>query len=103
MFALDVARSGIDHQRAGSAGRALAGEGFFSSRRRHTRCGRDWSSDVCSSDLPNQSTFTPVNLRAEGVSGEPGSPSMMMGTKPLTDTTLREHFAELRRALVAGV
>src|SRR2546422_10575813 len=27
---------------------------FFSSRRRHTRCSRDWSSDVCSSDL----TFT---------------------------------------------
>src|SRR5690554_7427199 len=25
-------------------------EFFFSSRRRHTRCGRDWSSDVCSSD-----------------------------------------------------
>src|SRR5215470_8075645 len=24
---------------------------FFSSRRRHTRCYRDWSSDVCSSDL----------------------------------------------------
>src|SRR5207245_6530080 len=23
----------------------------FSSRRRHTRCYRDWSSDVCSSDL----------------------------------------------------
>src|SRR5256884_5001976 len=28
---------------------------FFSSRRRHTRCSRDWSSDVCSSDLtPNE-------------------------------------------------
>src|SRR5436305_12696616 len=30
------------------------GEGLyflFSSRSRHTRCGRDWSSDVCSSDL----------------------------------------------------
>src|SRR6266498_4774564 len=27
---------------------------FFSSRRRHTRCGRDWSSDVCSSDLPRR-------------------------------------------------
>src|SRR3989442_1490871 len=27
---------------------------FFSSRRRHTRCGRDWSSDVCSSDLTTQ-------------------------------------------------
>ena len=24
---------------------------FFSSRRRHTRLRRDWSSDVCSSDL----------------------------------------------------
>src|SRR5216684_5031159 len=27
---------------------------FFSSRRRHTRCSRDWSSDVCSSDLDAQ-------------------------------------------------
>src|SRR5206468_7657650 len=26
---------------------------FFSSRRRHTRSDRDWSSDVCSSDLVN--------------------------------------------------
>src|SRR5699024_12297299 len=26
---------------------------FFSSRRRHTRSKRDWSSDVCSSDLLN--------------------------------------------------
>src|SRR5439155_10574986 len=28
---------------------------FFSSRRRHTRWPRDWSSDVCSSDLPRLS------------------------------------------------
>src|SRR2546422_2956332 len=28
----------------------VIGEVFFSSRRRHTRCSRDWSSDVCSSD-----------------------------------------------------
>src|SRR5690606_40112273 len=27
---------------------------FFSSRRRHTRFSRDWSSDVCSSDLMPQ-------------------------------------------------
>src|SRR5699024_11692766 len=27
---------------------------FFSSRRRHTRSKRDWSSDVCSSDLERQ-------------------------------------------------
>src|SRR5256884_5398597 len=29
---------------------------FFSSRRRHTRCSRDWSSDVCSSDLVERDT-----------------------------------------------
>src|SRR5690606_40592268 len=28
---------------------------FFSSRRRHTRFSRDWSSDVCSSDLSKNS------------------------------------------------
>src|SRR5256884_7528177 len=31
---------------------------FFSSRRRHTRCSRDWSSDVCSSDLYRQFAVT---------------------------------------------
>src|SRR5699024_11233730 len=30
---------------------------FFSSRRRHTISKRDWSSDVCSSDLPIISRF----------------------------------------------
>src|SRR5690606_1667671 len=29
---------------------------IFSSRRRHTRFSRDWSSDVCSSDLPANPT-----------------------------------------------
>src|ERR1039458_10646438 len=32
---------------------------FFSSRRRHTRCLSDWSSDVCSSDLPHQDVPPP--------------------------------------------
>src|SRR6266542_6806987 len=32
---------------------------FFSSRRRHTRCYRDWSSDVCSSDLGTARTSWP--------------------------------------------
>src|SRR5258705_4800339 len=31
--------------------RQMSGLFFFSSRRRHTRCLSDWSSDVCSSDL----------------------------------------------------
>src|SRR5215475_15272798 len=30
---------------------------FFSSRRRHTRFSRDWSSDVCSSDLQQHPTY----------------------------------------------
>src|SRR4030043_1175839 len=35
---------------------------FFSSRRRHTRCSRDWSSDVCSSDLVAQQAQENVDL-----------------------------------------
>src|SRR5439155_9145396 len=35
---------------------------FFSSRRRHTRWPRDWSSDVCSSDLDS-----PVGVPCEAV------------------------------------
>src|SRR5262245_51172225 len=38
---------------------------FFSSRRRHTRCLSDWSSDVCSSDLILGGT-TPIALFGEG-------------------------------------
>src|SRR2546429_4416182 len=33
---------------------------FFSSRRRHTRCSRDWSSDVCSSDLVGNYPVPPL-------------------------------------------
>src|SRR5690606_40272144 len=32
---------------------------FFSSRRRHTSFSRDWSSDVCSSDLPRRTAGAP--------------------------------------------
>src|SRR5699024_12093305 len=34
---------------------------FFSSRRRHTRSKRDWSSDVCSSDLKSRCNKTDKN------------------------------------------
>src|SRR5437899_3649275 len=37
---------------------------FFSSRRRHTRCLSDWSSDVCSSDLEETIYVTPSRLPA---------------------------------------
>src|SRR5436305_5792689 len=43
---------------------------FFSSRRRHTRCGRDWSSDVCSSDLTYRSVISDgTNYWASGANG----------------------------------
>src|SRR5205809_6088504 len=35
---------------------------FFSSRRRHTRCSRDWSSDVCSSDLGSEPRSLAVTI-----------------------------------------
>src|SRR5436853_4892643 len=35
---------------------------FFSSRRRHTRCLSDWSSDVCSSDLQISTPIVTLNL-----------------------------------------
>src|SRR5699024_11365573 len=41
---------------------------FFSSRRRHTRSKRDWSSDVCSSDLEKMSVD---NFYAMGQVGSP--------------------------------
>jgi len=50
--------------------------------------------------LSAQASFTPLNARVEGVPTEPGA---AVPSKPLTDSTLREHFAELRRALVAGI
>src|SRR5207245_7140513 len=53
-----------------------------SSRRRHTRCYRDWSSDVCSSDLP-EAAVAPV--RASGGDG------LMIGDKDV------EHVARLAR------
>src|SRR5207253_4741567 len=56
----------------------------FSSRRRHTRWPRDWSSDVCSSDLSYgarrgnhevmvRGTFANVRLRNQLVSGSEGT------------------------------
>src|SRR2546429_1071266 len=59
---------------------------FFSSRRRHTRCSRDWSSDVCSSDLElacmTQQAQGPVaygsclNKQINALRSSPGIPSL---------------------------
>src|SRR5215207_11439158 len=49
---------------------------FFSSRRRHTSSTRDWSSDVCSSDLPDPA---PSRLCAPGSSSGSGGYSSGCG------------------------
>src|SRR5690625_5494821 len=53
---------------------------FFSSRRRHTRWPRDWSSDVCSSDLVSRSD--------RGKPGEEEANDMTM-TDPIADMLTR--------------
>src|SRR5690606_39747838 len=51
---------------------------FFSSRRRHTRFSRDWSSDVCSSDLippPEAMRQLPTQTTANGNGAAATAPS----------------------------
>src|SRR5690625_2006729 len=71
---------------------------FFSSRRRHTRWPRDWSSDVCSSDLE-----TPRERRADDTAPEEGAPgrSVSEGTVPMPSADA-EDTAEGPAAAEAG-
>src|SRR5215813_7779517 len=57
---------------------------FFSSRRRHTRCGRDWSSDVCSSDL--QARVVPVTIRYADADGEATTAPSFLGDETLAES-----------------
>src|SRR5690606_40301764 len=60
---------------------------FFSSRRRHTRFSRDWSSDVCSSDLFQVSFF-------EGRTSRRGLPSAIPHSSAVKiKTTIKEFQA----------
>src|SRR3712207_7032017 len=47
---------------------------FFSSRRRHTRYWRDWSSDVCSSDLKLTPAMQGLSLLPVATGREPRLP-----------------------------
>src|SRR6266508_6483089 len=67
---------------------------FFSSRRRHTRWPRDWSSDVCSSDL----LFGDYIYTSGAGVGTKGFPAVAIEADPsLSDTTA------LSSAAVQGV
>src|SRR5207249_5295454 len=56
---------------------------FFSSRRRHTRSKRDWSSDVCSSDLSSYTLPVPTrrpSIQIDAVVGVVSSRRRPVGT-----------------------
>src|SRR5207253_4850867 len=70
---------------------------FFSSRRRHTRWPRDWSSDVCSSDL--EQVLHPVGGRTR--QGELPAPAAALEVDPARLLELvRERDAPVRTARV---
>src|SRR5690606_40542984 len=54
---------------------------FFSSRRRHTRFSRDWSSDVCSSDLNVVWLIDPVRGDADLARAAVAALEQVWGTK----------------------
>src|SRR2546422_5975683 len=64
---------------------------FFSSRRRHTRCSRDWSSDVCSSDL----MFNQTQVVWRYLSGDPAAKKEFPLTEQVVDFWLDRWTAGL--------
>src|SRR6267378_7206746 len=72
---------------------------FFSSRRRHTRSLRDWSSDVCSSDLCSAWAASPGGCPAAPSPPRAGCSSRAPCSSPARS---EEHTSELqsRRDLV---
>src|SRR2546429_2885065 len=88
---------------------------FFSSRRRHTRCSRDWSSDVCSSDLVAWSLLTrdaeqlprTVGRSSRGLDAECAASALLIAAQCqiLKEETLsrakrsEEHTSELQSRL----
>src|SRR5207245_7356934 len=72
---------------------------FLSSRRQHTRCYRDWSSDVCSSD-PWEATPAPALFAdAEAVPPPPPEADDLSRQRVLTCAHCRKEIENLRDAL----
>src|SRR2546422_5967378 len=73
---------------------------FFSSRRRHTRCSRDWSSDVCSSDLRVRRLDTPPKVDGGAVFGiDVRVPGMLVASIERCPVRSEEHTSELQSRL----
>src|SRR5206468_7546197 len=77
---------------------------FFSSRRRHTSSDRDWSSDVCSSDLTMVGAFAEGNvLQVLLVSVIVGSTLVALGSRARAVIELLEIGSEMLFRAVAIV
>src|SRR5206468_5396878 len=86
---------------------------FFSSRRRHTRSDRDWSSDVCSSDLPSKassgdlttylqdSTGMRVRVMADATSGI-AKPDLAKGRSYRLTGVVGQRASQIGRASCRG-
>src|SRR5712675_3512022 len=72
---------------------------FFSSRRRHTRCSRDWSSDVCSSDLVSVGANYTGTMRNEPASFPPGDTA----AQSVPTTTLLKYWMPAYTTVDAAV
>src|SRR2546429_6389081 len=70
---------------------------FFSSRRRHTRCSRDWSSDVCSSDLVHEAGRKAAPRLAAGA--QPRAQRRRPRYRPAWQDRSEEHTSELQSRL----
>src|SRR5690606_39877136 len=82
---------------------------FFSSRRRHTRFSRDWSSDVCSSDLieelldlgtgrrvPVPIGLPRIDLELEGTGSSADGDGELEVAVGIRHTRSEEHTSELQ-------
>src|SRR5690606_40222773 len=73
---------------------------FFSSRRRHTRFSRDWSSDVCSSDLE---FLTPALCTAWQLLLLLLAAPLLQAAEPGADALRQTRLEDLGRALFFDV
>src|SRR5690606_40789176 len=76
---------------------------FFSSRRRHTRFARDWSSDVCSSDLVAPATADLLARLAHGHADDLVTTLCLATTAPLTVCPAMNHRMWLHPATQANI
>src|SRR5690606_31488953 len=71
---------------------------FFSSRRRHTRFSRDWSSDVCSSDLEVRLALQWAKIEKKAKTAS--APALLQGEADLAIRVVRDIFNDDFSSLV---